>query len=155
VRGSAAPVESWHRPSTGGSSLDLDTTETRRLAEAAARAAADKLATDIHILDIGNLLGITDFFVICSARNDRQLKRVVEEVQERLKKDEGVAPLRREGQAETGWMLLDYGSIVVHAFTEEQRRYYALERLWGDAPTTVFVDPVEEALAGATADGDA
>jgi ribosome-associated protein len=122
------------------SSLNLDTTQTRKLAEAAAQAAADKLATDIHILDMGDLLGITDWFVICSARNDRQLKTVVEEVQSRLKQDEDVAPRRREGQPDTGWMLLDYGVMVVHAFTEEQRGFYDLERLWADAPTTVYVD---------------
>jgi ribosome-associated protein len=104
---------------------------------------------------MGELLGITDWFVICSARNDRQLKRVVDEVQQRLKQDEGMAPRRREGQADTGWMLLDYGVVVVHAFTEEQRRYYDLERLWGDAPTTVYVDEEAQALAGARADADA
>jgi ribosome-associated protein len=134
------------------SSLNPDTTETRQLAEAAARAASDKLATDIHILEMGNLLGITDWFVICSARNDRQLKTVVEEVHQRLKQELGVGPRRREGQPETGWMLLDYGVVVVHAFTAEQRSFYDLERLWADAPTTVWQDEAVPVGGGA---GDA
>lgn len=104
-----------------------------------ADAAAAKKARDIRILDLGELLGITDFFVVCSAGNERQLGTITEEVQRRLKEG-GHLPLRREGQRETGWMLLDYGVVVVHAFTEEQRRFYDLERLWSDAPTTVFDD---------------
>jgi ribosome-associated protein len=82
--------------------------------------------------------------VLCSARNDRQLRTVVEEIQFRLKRDEGRLPLRREGAPETGWMVLDYGIVIVHAFTEEQRRFYDLERLWSDAPVTDF-----DALVGA------
>jgi ribosome-associated protein len=123
------------------------------LAAAAAQAAADKLATDIHILDVGELLGITDHFVICSARNDRQLRTIVDEVQHQLKQRLGVAPRRREGQPDTGWMLIDYGSIVVHAFTEEQRGFYDLERLWADAPMTVFTEAVAPVgVAGAATD---
>jgi ribosome-associated protein len=90
---------------------------------------------------MGDLLGITDYFVIASASNDRLLGTVVDEVQFRLKTVGGVAPRRREGQKETGWMLLDYGMLVVHVFTEEQRAFYDLERLWSDAPTTSFVEP--------------
>jgi ribosome-associated protein len=75
--------------------------------------------------------------VLCSASNERQLDTVVEEIAMRLKRD-GRAPRRREGEKETGWMLLDYGDIVVHAFTEEQRLYYGLERLWSDAPSETY-----------------
>jgi ribosome-associated protein len=151
-------VRTWRarhrrRPPTRSEPLNPDTTETRALAEAAARAAAEKLATDIHILEMGELLGITDWFVICSARNDRQLKTIVDEVQQRLKLDEGVAPRRREGQPETGWMLLDYGVVVVHAFTVEQRGFYDLERLWADAPTSVYSD-VPVPVAGGASDGE-
>jgi ribosome-associated protein len=105
---------------------------------------------------MGELLGITDFFVICSARNDRQLKTVVDEVQLQVKQRLGEHARRREGQPETGWMLLDYGAVIVHAFTEEQRRFYDLERLWADAPTRVFDDRPESVAAAAPgADGDA
>ena len=89
------------------------------MALTAASAAADKKATDIRILDLGELLGITDYFVLVSASNDRQLKTVVDEVQ-RKAAEQGRKPRRREGTTDTGWMLLDYGDIVVHAFTEEQ-----------------------------------
>jgi ribosome-associated protein len=107
-----------------------------------ARAASDKKADDIRILELGPLIGITDYFVLCSARSDRQLRTVVEEIQFQVKRDEGRAPLRREGSPEAGWMVLDYGLIVVHAFTEEQRRFYDLERLWSDAPVVPFDDGV-------------
>lgn len=75
--------------------------------------------------------------MVCSARNDRQLGVIADEVEYRLKQD-GHRPRRREGEQDTGWLLLDYGTIVVHVFTEEQRDYYDLERLWRDAPTTTF-----------------
>lgn len=103
------------------------------MAVAAAAAADEKKATEIRILEVGELLGITDYFVLASAANDRQLGTVVEAIEERLKEQER-SPRRREGTKQTGWMLLDYGDIVVHAFTLEQRRYYDLERLWSDAP---------------------
>jgi ribosome-associated protein len=94
----------------------------------------------VRILDVGDLIGITDFFVLASASNDRLLRTVADEVERRLK-DAGRSPRRREGTKDTGWMLLDYGDIVVHAFTEEQRAFYALERLWSDAPVVAFTDP--------------
>jgi ribosome-associated protein len=100
-------------------------------------------------MDLGELLGITDFFVLVSASNDRQLRTVVDEVQ-RKSAETGRKPRRREGQADTGWMLLDYGDVVVHAFTEEQRAHYALERLWGDAPIVPF-EPAPEAAAASGA----
>lgn len=116
----------------------LDTTESRGLALAAASAAADKKATNIRILDLGELLGITDFFVIVSALNVPHLGTVADEIELRLKQSGGRAPRRREGTKATGWVLLDYGDVVVHAFTAEQRAYYDLERLWSDAPTVPF-----------------
>jgi ribosome-associated protein len=115
---------------------------------AAADAAADKKASDIRILFLGELLGITDYFVVVSAGNERQLATVAEEVEGQLKQRLGRAPRRREGQRETGWMLLDYGDVVVHAFTQEQRRYYDLERLWSDAPTVPY-EVAAPAAAGA------
>ncbi|HVM20942.1 MAG TPA: ribosome silencing factor [Egibacteraceae bacterium] len=110
------------------------------LALTAAAAASDKKGTDIRILDLGELLGITDYFVLVSASNDRQLATIVDEVQ-RKTAETGRKPRRREGTPDTGWMLLDYGEVVVHAFTAEQRDYYALERLWRDAPVVPFDEP--------------
>lgn len=83
-----------------------------------------------------------------SASNDRQLKTVVEEVQ-RKAAETGRKPRRREGTTDTGWMLLDYGDVVVHAFTEEQRSYYDLERLWKDAPVVPYSDAEAPASSGA------
>ncbi len=119
----------------------------------AASAAADKKATDIRILDLGELLGITDFFVLVSTSNERQLRTVVDEV-ERKTAEGGRKPRRREGTAETGWMLLDYGEVVVHAFTQQQREYYALERLWRDAPVVPFDETAPSTAASGVATSD-
>ena len=127
--------------------MSLTFSDPISLAEAAARAAADKLAQDILILDVGDLLGVTDHFVILSARNERQLGTVAAEVEGQLKAA-GRRPRRREGSKESGGILLDYGEVVVHCFTAEMRAYYELERLWADAPRTVVDDGTP---AGATA----
>ncbi len=79
--------------------------------------------------------------MLASASNDRLLDTVVQEVERRLKQSAGRAPLRREGTKDTGWIVLDYGEIVVHAFTQEQRAFYDLERLWSDAPQVPVLDP--------------
>ena len=104
------------------------------LARIAALAADEKKATDIVVLDLTSLSAVCDFFVICSAANARMLDSVVDEVEERIKKNTGLGPLSHEGRAGASWVLLDYGSVVVHAFLPETRDYYRLERLWGDAP---------------------
>ena len=103
------------------------------LAEAAASAAADKLASDIVILDVSDQLVITDCFVLASAPNDRQVRSVVDAVEERLRQL-GTKPVRREGEREGRWVLLDYVDIVVHVQHSEERTYYSLERLWKDCP---------------------
>ncbi len=112
----------------------------REIAIAAARAAADKQAADIVILDVSKIIVITDFFVICSASSTRQIKTVVEEV-EKATRAHGVRPVRREGDGDSGWWLLDYVDLVVHVFGEEERAYYDLERLWMDAPRVVWQEP--------------
>jgi ribosome-associated protein len=104
------------------------------LAEAAASAAADKLATDLAILDVSDQLVITDCFVLASAPNDRQVKAIVDAVEERLL-GLGAKPVRREGERDGRWVLLDYVDIVVHVQHAEERTYYALERLWKDCPS--------------------
>ena len=104
------------------------------LAEAAASAAADKLATDLSIVDVSEQLVITDCFVLAAAPNERQVKSVVDAVEERLL-GMGAKPVRREGEREGRWVLLDYVDIVVHVQHSEERTYYALERLWKDCPT--------------------
>lgn len=122
----------------------LDSTE---VAIAAARAAADKSATDIVVLDVSEVLVITDLFVICTADNPRQLKTVIEAIQERIRAM-GERPARREGEPDAGWWLLDYIDVVVHVFAPEQRMYYDLERLWRDAPKVDWEPPAQAATGG-------
>ena len=107
--------------------------DSREVAVAAARAAAEKQAKDIVVLDVHELIVITDLFVICTGTSDRQVKTVVEEVEKALRAL-GHKPVRREGEQEARWVLLDYVDVVVHVFAEEEREYYDLERLWRDAP---------------------
>lgn len=87
------------------------------------------------------LLGITDWFVIATASNPRQLRAVVDEVELRLREEHGLKPLRRDGTPDGGWIVLDYGDLMLHLFAPEQREFYALERLWADAPLVAFVEP--------------
>ncbi len=103
------------------------------LAIAAAVAAADKLARDIQAFDVSDRLAITDIFVLASAPNDRQVKSIVDAVEDSLR-ELGAKPIRREGQQEGRWVLLDYAEIVVHVQHAEERTFYALERLWKDCP---------------------
>ncbi|GAA3393747.1 ribosome silencing factor [Cryptosporangium minutisporangium] len=109
------------------------------LALAAAQAASDKLATDIVVLDVSEQLVITDAFVIASAPNERQVSAIVDSVEERLL-GLGAKPVRREGEREGRWVLLDFIDIVVHVQHAEERSFYALERLWKDCPVIPFVD---------------
>ena len=111
------------------------------LVEIAAAAAADKLATDIIAYDVSEQLVITDAFLLCSATNDRQVRAIVDEIEERLRKA-GARPARREGGREARWGLLDYIDIVIHVQHAEERVYYSLERLWKDCPVIPLPEPV-------------
>jgi ribosome-associated protein len=104
-----------------------------QLALAAAEAASEKLAEDIVAIDVSAHLVLTDVFVLCSAANDRAVRAVVDAVEEALLKL-GTKPLRREGESEGRWVLLDYNDIVVHVQQSQERVHYALERLWRDCP---------------------
>jgi ribosome-associated protein len=104
------------------------------LACAAARAAGDKLGRDTVVIDVGEVLAITDFFVITSAANDRQVRAIVEEVERQVGEAFAVKPLRIEGRDTLRWVLMDYGAFVVHVFDDETRAFYELERLWRDRP---------------------
>jgi ribosome-associated protein len=121
-------------------------TESRDLARQAARAAASKQGDAIVILDVRDLITITDYFVIVSGSTDRQVRTIVDEVVRSLK-DDGTRPVREEGEAATGWMLLDYVDFVVHVFRNEEREYYRLENLWRDAPVIEWQED-EQASSG-------
>lgn len=111
------------------------------LALAAAEAAANKLATDIMVLDVSEQLVITDCFVLCSGSNELQVKAIVDSIEETLLMI-GEKPLRREGQQEKRWVLLDYGDIVVHVQLAEERIHYAIERLWKDCPVIALPESI-------------
>ena len=101
-------------------------------AREAALAADDKLAHDTVIIDVGDIFGVSDYFVITSGANTRQVHAIVDEVEHRIRDAGGPSPLRIEGGQEREWVLMDYGAFVVHVFAQTQRDFYQLERLWGD-----------------------
>lgn len=107
----------------------------------AAQAAADKLADDIVAFDVSDRLAVTDAFLVCSASNDRQVRAIVDAIEGRLR-DVDVRPVRREGEREGRWVLLDYVDVVVHVQHAEDRVFYALERLWKDCPTIPLPDQI-------------
>ncbi len=108
-------------------------TGPRDLAAVAAQAAAEKNAHDVVVLHVGEVTDIADFFVIASGRSDRQVKTIVEEIESALR-SRGVRPVRREGEREGQWVLLDFVDVIAHVFLDEQREFYGLERLWGEVP---------------------
>jgi ribosome-associated protein len=112
----------------------VDRDEVLDWAARAARAADDKQGADTIVLEVGAVLAITDFFVITSGANSRQVRTIADEVIQKLKKGGGPAPLRVEGRSDLSWVLLDYGDLVVHVFLDETRRFYDIERLYRDVP---------------------
>lgn len=104
-----------------------------KLVERIAGVASDKKARDIRVLEVGDLVGYTDCFIVCSGGTERQTKAIHDGIHEELKRD-GVMPARVEGAREARWILMDYGDCLVHIFTPEARSFYRLEQLWGEAP---------------------
>lgn len=104
------------------------------LALVAARAADDKQGTDTIVLEVGQVLTITELFVVTGAPNRRLVRAIADEIEERAKEECGRSPGRTEGHREQQWVLLDYGDVVVHVFLEEMRQFYEIERLYKDAP---------------------
>jgi ribosome-associated protein len=100
----------------------------------AAAAALDKKAYDLDVLAVGKLTSIADYFILTSAGNERQAQAIADNVVDKLRDEMGVKPLLVEGTVPGRWVLIDFGDFIVHIFTDEARRFYGLERLWGDAP---------------------
>jgi ribosome-associated protein len=105
-----------------------------QMAEAIATYASDHKALDIVELDLREIIGYTDYFVICTGRSDRQVKAIHDAIHAGLKAEHGLLPRRVEGLSEARWVLMDYLDVVVHVFTPDMREYYRLEQLWGEAP---------------------
>ena len=112
---------------------------TRRMAESAARAAAGMFARDVTIIDLRNVVSYTDYFVVASAETERQTRRIVEEVLDKMR-EEGYRPRSRRVDEGTAWISLDFLDVVVHVFTDEARDYYRLESLWRGVPQTRWED---------------
>jgi ribosome-associated protein len=122
--------------------------DSREVARFAARAAVSKQGTEIVILDVRELITITDYFVIVSGSSERQVATIADEVVHRLR-DRGIRPARREGDSGARWLLLDYVDFVVHVFHDEEREYYRLERLWRDAEQVAWdEEPRAEVSSG-------
>ena len=113
---------------------DIDDDTLRWVGEAA-RAADDKKAEATVVIDVGDVLAVTDYFVITNGTNPRQVNAIVEGIEEQVKAAGGPGPVRVEGAEDREWVLMDYGPFVVHVFDAEQRDFYQLEKLWGDRPT--------------------
>ena len=107
----------------------------RECALIAAKAADEKKATDILVQDVRELVSITDYFVIVTAANSRQVEAIIDEIEDALREQAHIKPSHTEDSRDGSWSLLDYGDVVVHVFMPEAREYYRLEELWNDAPT--------------------
>ncbi len=124
----------WIDRLAGRAGGPLSDARPEELAVAAARAASEKLGRDIVVLSVGDVRGSTDCFVIPHGGTDRQVRAIVDGIETDLGNEYGIKPVRVEGLDSLVWVLMDYGSFVVHVFDEETRRFYELERLWKDAP---------------------
>jgi ribosome-associated protein len=137
-------------PPTGSRSVTASA-DAIALVSVAAQAASDKLAADIVAFDVSEQLVITDVFLVCSAANDRQVVSIVDEIEERVRTVLGTKALRREGDRDARWVLLDYVDVVVHVQHVEERVYYSLERLWRDCPVVPLPESVTAGSAGQAA----
>lgn len=111
----------------------------QEMSKAICKAASDKKARDIVVMDMQGLMSSTDYFVICSANTATQVRAIADNIEEKLA-EQGAAFLHKEGYREGEWVLMDYGDVIAHIFMQEAREYYGLERLWGDAKLTPYED---------------
>jgi ribosome-associated protein len=126
--------------------------DSREYAILAAQAAAEKKATDIIVLDVAELIVITDYFVIATGNNDRQVKVIGDEIEKALR-EAGMRVVGREGEREGLWLLLDFGDVVAHVFQPAEREFYRLEKLWGSAERVALPEGVNAPAATPAEDG--
>jgi len=111
------------------------------LVRMAVTAASEKLGHDSVIIDVGDVIGVTDYFVVTAGSTTRQVRAIVDEVEEQLTHGAAIKPVNVEGSDYYEWVLMDYGGFMVHVLTDEQRAFYDLERLWADCPTPTLTPP--------------
>jgi ribosome-associated protein len=126
--------------------VTVDSVDVKTRSRIAARAADDKKGEDVLVLDVAEIMGIVECFVITSASNTRLVRSIVDEVERQLFEQTGEKPRAVEGLRDASWVLVDYGDLVVHVFLRETREYYGLERLWADAATLAWADTAQTAL---------
>ena len=122
--------------------------DSKKFAKKIADLIFNKKGYDVRIIDLQNIASFTDYFVICSADSDTQVKAIADEV-DRVLSDDGIKCWHKEGLKALSWVLLDYVDVVVHVFKKDAREFYNLEKLWGDAPTEKMKDPLEKSVAKA------
>jgi ribosome-associated protein len=132
-------------PTRSRSSSRRSRTPARTLAVHAVDAALDRKARDITVMDVRNVSGVADYFVLCTGDSELQIKAIMEAVEHQIEERFGERPWHIEGSDHKQWVLLDYVDVVVHIFNEEKRAFYSLERLWGDAPMEEVPDEADSA----------
>lgn len=125
--------------------------DSRALALLAAEACDDRKAVDIRLIRVDEVSSLTDWFVICSGLTDVQVRAIARSVEDSLELEAGRLPLRREGQSEGRWVLLDYGELIVHVLTPQERSYYDLESFWGHGAQERYISPLQPGGSGLTA----
>lgn len=128
----------------------MDNPTSEDLARLAAEACDDRKAVDIRLIRVEDVSSLADWFVICSGLSDVQVRAIARSVEERLELDAHRLPLRREGQAEGRWVLLDYGELIVHVLTPQERHFYDLESFWGHGEQHRYTPPVPPASVGSS-----
>ncbi len=144
VPGDVAPAS---RPSPDPTRPRLDPDDSRALALLAAEACDDRKAVDIRLIRVDEVSSLADWFLICSGLTDVQVRAIARSVEDAIEQETGRLPLRREGQSEGRWVLLDYGELIVHVLTPQERSYYDLESFWGHGEQERYVSPVAPASA--------
>lgn len=133
------PAAAAAKPSPDPSRPRLDPHDSKALALLAAEACDDRKAADIVLIRVEEISSIADWFVIASGFSDVQVRAIARSVEDRIEEEGGRLPLRKEGQTEGRWVLLDYGEVIVHALTPEERSYYDLESFWGHGDKETYL----------------
>ena len=133
------------RPSPDPTRPRLDPDDSRALALVAAEACDDRKAVDIRLIRVDEVSSLADWFLICSGLTDVQVRAIARSVEDAIEEQSGRLPLRREGQSEGRWVLLDYGELIVHVLTPQERSYYDLESFWGHGEQERYVSPLAPA----------